>query len=581
MPAEIASMKKLLLAISSLFCTLFLLAQGTYIPLGGDSYRYVDRFDIKYGRILPMLHTTVKQYKRGEVARLAETMHFSNLKLNKVRQFQIQYLMDENGEWLDSVESKTKRPLFKKLYREPASFFHVSSKKKGLFDLRINPMIAVSVGAESKGGRFIFDRSVGLEFRGNIKRVLSFYLNVTGNSARPLSYVSDKYSRGTYRFIPGDAYFKTYSSKIFKFNDGIDFFDSRGYVNINILNYVNLQFGRDKHFIGNGMRSLILSDNAAPYLFLKLNISYWRFNYQSIFAELTSPYLRGADQLLPKKYMAVHHLNIRMARWLDVGIFESVIMKRSNHFELQYLNPIIFYRSVEHALGSPDNVLLGGDFKANIARRASLYGQFVLDEFNTKYFFKGSGWWANKFGLQLGLKYIDLAPNLDAQVEFNMVRPFTYTHPGEISYTHYNQALAHPLGANFYEFIVNLRYQPIPKLAMNLKFFTARVGDDTLNAEGKLTNYGGDIFRPSAGANTVGILTAGSNGELGNKIGQGAKGTINYFQLLTSYQPWHNIYFDAEILYRIKSSKLVLENQSTFYFGLGMRMNIAKRNYEF
>jgi hypothetical protein len=116
---------------------------------------------------------------------------------------------------------------------------------------------------------------------------------------------------------------------------------------------------------------------------------------------------------------------------------------------------------------------------------------------------------------------------------------------------------------------------------MNLKFFTARVGDDTLNAEGKLTNYGGDIFRSSGGGTSVGILTTGTSGELGNKIGQGAKGTINYFQLLTSYQPWHNIYFDAEILYRIKSSKLVLENQSTFYFGLGMRMNIAKRNYEF
>lgn len=95
-----------------------------------------------------------------------------------------------------------------------------------------------------------------------------------------------------------------------------------------------------------------------------MNINVWRFNYQSIFAELTGQYVRGSDRLLPKKYMAVHHLSIQATHWLNVGLFESVIMKRSNHFELQYLNPIIFYRSVEHALGNPHNVMIGGDFKA-------------------------------------------------------------------------------------------------------------------------------------------------------------------------------------------------------------------------
>ncbi|HLP19872.1 MAG TPA: hypothetical protein VK174_06200, partial [Chitinophagales bacterium] len=304
----------------------------------------------------------------------------------------------------------------------------------------------------------------------------------------------------------------------------------------------------------------------------------WRFKYQSILAELTGQYVRGSDRLLPKKYMAVHHLSLQATHWLNLGLFESVVMQRSNHFELQYLNPIMFYRSVEHALGSPDNVMIGGDYKMNFVNHLSIYGQFLFDELNVKNFFKGNGWWANKWAIQVGLKYIDIVPNLDAQAEFNYVRPFTYTHGETTNYTHYNQPLAHPLGANFYEFILNVRYQPIPRLSFNAKYIVARVGDDTLQL-GIPSNMGGDIFQPTGlGGSLV-------SHDLGNKVGQGAKGMINYFQLLTSYQPWHNIYLDLELLARnkstLKSTNNPIISSSTFMVSLGVRMNLAYKRYEF
>jgi len=76
-----------------------------------------------------------------------------------------------------------------------------------------------------------------------------------------------------------------------------------------------------------------------------------------------------------------------------------------------------------------------------------------------------NGYWANKQALQLGLKSIDVlgVPNLDIQGEVNLVRPFVYTSKDNYSsYTHYNQALAHPLGANFKEIIGIVKYQPLP-----------------------------------------------------------------------------------------------------------------------
>ena len=80
----------------------------------------------------------------------------------------------------------------------------------------------------------------------------------------------------------------------------------------------------------------------------------------------------------------MHHLSYNVTPNFNFGIFESVIASRKQQFELQYLNPIIFYRSVEHSLGSPDNVILGANFKWNIAKKCQIYGQLVLDEFYFK-----------------------------------------------------------------------------------------------------------------------------------------------------------------------------------------------------
>lgn len=578
-------MQKTIFAFVLITLSFSVFAQGTFVPLNSDANTYLERLDIKFSKILPVQHTGDKPFHRGHAAKVAETLMLSNLRFNKTLQFQLQYLVDDNAEWTDSLISKTRKPLWK-FYREPASFLHVTSKKRGVFDIRFNPVIDVKVGSETYNSRFIFQRVLGLEVRGNIKRVFSFYFNVLGSSARAPYYVTEKAVPGligrtaadSLYYIPGQAFYKIYSSKLFKYTDALDYFDARGYINVNVLKYINVSFGRDKFFIGNGQRSLFLSDNSAPYLFLRFNVNVWRINYQSILAELTSQYARGSDRLLPKKYLAVHHLSIQATHWLNLGLFEGVVMQRSNHFELQYLNPIMFYRSVEHALGSPDNVLIGGDYKMNFVNHLSIYGQFLFDEFNFSHVFKRDGWWANKYAIQVGLKYIDIVPNLDAQAEFNMVRPFTYTHSENVNYTHYNQPLAHPLGANFYEFILNVRYQPIPRLSLNAKLLVAKVGTDTLQT-GIPTNYGGDIFRSTGNGGS--FVTQ----DLNNKLAQGARGTLSYFQLLTSYQAWHNIYFDLELLYRakstFKSSRNPIIGESSFIFSVGARMNIPYKRYEF
>ena len=562
-------MIKHIVAAFLLLFTAQIFAQGTYIPLGNEAYHIIDRLDIRYGRILPIQHTSVKPYSRKSAAEIAEALWFSNLPLNSRQKFELQYLIDDNSEWLDSLKSKTDKPLWK-FYREPASLGHVDVKKN--FSLKINPILAFRVGGELGNKDILFVNTRGAEVRFTIKQRVSFYFSITENQTRTPKYVQDKFLTGSNRYIPGNGYWKEYKTT------GIDYFEPRGYVDVNVLKHISLQFGYDRNFIGNGYRSFYLSDYSSPYFFLKMNVNVWRINYQTIWAELINQYTRGGDQQLPKKYGAFHHLNFNVAHFLDIGFFEGVIFNRKNQFEFHYLNPIIFYRAIEQSLGSPDNSLIGFDAKANMFNHLQLYTQFILDEFNFGELIKNKGWWANKFGWQIGAKYIDVVPNLDLQAEFNMARPYLYTHNTgsnvTANYTTYNQPLAHPLGANFYEFIFISNYRILKNLNVTFKYLNSIYGEDSTDAKTKtLTHFGGNILR-STTAETV-------QGVYGNKIGQGARVMQNYVNLLISYQPWHNVYVDAEFLYRNKNSKINSRDQETFYFGIGARMNIAYKQYEF
>ena len=74
----------------------------------------------------------------------------------------------------------------------------------------------------------------------------------------------------TFRAVPGQGFYKTFKTT------GVDYLDGRGGVTFNIAKFVDFQFGYDKQFMGNGYRSLYLSDYANNYLFLNLNLRVWR-----------------------------------------------------------------------------------------------------------------------------------------------------------------------------------------------------------------------------------------------------------------------------------------------------------------
>ena len=540
-------------------------AQGTFIPLNGDAYNLIDRLDIEYGKVLPQFATNMKPYNRQHVAALISEIPIQNIKGSGKRfDYNLQYLMNETSEWLEDTTITSKKRVWI-FYPEPASMFMVNKEN---FLLKINPVIHLQLGKEVNENSLQFLNTRGIELRGSIAKRLGYYTYLTTTLARFPSYVQDRIR--SEQAIPGEGYWKEYRVT------GQDYFTARGYITFSaIKDHVSFQFGHDKNFIGNGHRSMILSDYANNNLFLKIQTKVWRITYTNLFKELTVQYNRGSDRLLDKKYAAFHHLNINVTKWLDIGIYEAVVFRRNNHFELQYLNPFIFYRAIEQALGSPDNMLLGIDFKANMLRHVSLYGQFVLDEFNSKNIVARNGWWANKFAAQLGMKYINAfgVQHLDLQGEFNVARPYMYAHNSSNSnFTHYNQPMAHPLGANFYEAVGILRYQIIKPLNITGRLIYAIKGADTTG-----TNFGGDVFMPSVNQN----FGLNVYQEFGNTITQGVKQNIFMLNLIVSYQIKHNMYVDVNTLFRNVSSTYNPFNKNVLLINMGFRWNIPYRTFEF
>jgi hypothetical protein len=221
--------------------------------------------------------------------------------------------------------------------------------------------------------------------------------------------------------------------------------------------------------------------------------------------------------------------------------------------------------------------MMGFDLKWNFLHHFSFYSQVLLDEFVLKEVTKRTGWWGNKQALQMGLKYVNAfgLKNLDLQGEMNYVRPYTYSHETNFtSYTHYNQALAHPLGANFVEWIGIARWQPTKRLFLTGKLFYVKTGEDSSStAIDPNNNRGGNIFKSYtsvAGANTH-----------GNTIGQGIATDIMMASVQVSYMLRHNFYIDVYLQYRSKNSAMPSRSLNTTFVSGGIRWNLPWRVQEY
>lgn len=550
---------KYILLISCLFLVSCIHAQKTDIPLGALQYDLWNKSEILSGQ---MSFSTFKPFERRLPTSRQEV---------GINPFAQKYLRLENRELhTDSLVGQTKKSLFNRFFQYESDLVSVKNKD---FDLHVNPQLHFALGRDASLSENLFINTRGLEIRGTIDNKVAFYTSLQENQMRLPGYVQAV--QDTVGLIPYEGFWKGYNE------DAYDFLRAEGYVDFGFTKHISAQFGFGRHFIGNGERSLILSDFSNRYPYLRMSTEIWKFKYTNLFAELIGDvfFFDGGtlgSRNYPKKYLSLHHLDFAITDNLHIGLFESVMNGSPDSLggsglEVQYLNPIIFYGALEQQDGSADNVIVGMDFSWNIRKKAQLYGQFVLDELVVSELRSGDGWWGNKYGFQLGLKYINFfTQDLDWQLEYNQARPFTYGHDRPFTnYTHYRQPLAHPLGANFRELLALVKYQPIDRLFLESTFLFTEYGSGPVGG----FSIGRD---PLINTNNRGIAL---ENDFGHEIGQGIPTILFLGSLTTSYMWKHNLFIDVQLIYRDETRDGETDSQTIF--STGVRWNLPLRTYQF
>jgi len=329
-----------------------------------------------------------------------------------------------------------------------------------------------------------------------------------------------------------------------------------------INKFITIDFGKGRHFIGDGYRSLLLSVEHSSYPYLKLTSEFGRVRYYNLYTTFLD--IQDPNQNR-KKHSSIHFLDFSVSENINIGVFEGVLWQAKDDnfnrgYDVEYLNPIIFYRPVEFSKHSPDNVLMGVNFNANF-KKITLYGQLLLDDLNIsrqkdrddEY---SGGFFQNKFAYQLGIK--SSFKEVKVLMEYNQTQPYTYAHKEPMqSYTHFNQPLAHPLGANFKELVVLVNYSK-EKWKFSVKLTHANVGLDSLN-----THYGQNIF-----ASDFDAQGDGDEYSYGNFNGQGVASQINSLHTEIAYS---FKFFDVfgSVFYKNKKSDLL--DQTSLWYSVGVR----------
>lgn len=425
-----------------------------------------------------------------------------------------------------------------------SKIFNDAPEKVNQWIFQVNPVID-AVAAYDVLDKRIYHQTLGganIKLGGN--NDFMFSGTVFGGNVTLPFYMDSLY--GSNKIIPGLG--QAYGDS----TTGYQVFDYNGYISYSPHNnkIFNFQAGRDRHFIGDGYRSVLLSDYANPYPFFRINTNLWHFQYNVWYTMMND--ISGANGVRSKyqnKYAVFHYLSWNILKELNVGVFENVVWRGTDSnqvrtFEVNYLNPFIFFRPQEYSVGSPDNSFIGLNINARIAKTIKLYGQLGLDEFFLKEIRARKGWWANKQAWQLGFNYINpfSIKGLNFQAEYNEVRPYTYSH-GIVSqnYAHYGLPLAHPYGANFKEYLGIINYRK-DRWQISVKGIYAEIGKDSL---GSKTNMGQNIFKSYVNRPY----------DYGHKTTQGDKNTILQSDIRFTYWLVPNINARIELGYIQRSEK--------------------------
>ena len=521
------------------------------IPL---SHSYYAQFDSYLNQVGSNNHTAVKPFTYLEVSK-----YYNLAEINKKLQ------KPSSGWWS------------RKIWNE-----NLVQIQGEAYWFTLNPVFDLQFGkSKSTVSNSTFVNTRGIQIQGGLGKELNFTTTIFESQGRFANYFNSyaeaiKPSGGNPAIIPGIGIAKDFKT------DAYDFPLAEANLTYSPSRFMNLQLGYGRNFIGDGYRSLFQSDGASPYPYFKINTSFWKIKYTNTYMWLKDVRSEATiDKTYTTKYMANHYLSWNVSKRFNLGLFESVVWANTNNrgFDMSFVNPIIFYRSVEFASSSRSgNALLGLSAKYKWNNQINLYSQFLLDEFSLGDIQAQEKSWKNKFGYQIGVKYFNAfkVNHLLLQLEYNHVRPYVYSHSDPLTnYGHNNQSIGHQWGGNFKECIAIARYHKNRYFA-DAKITFGQRGLD-FDTSGNNFNYGGNIYKDYEDNRPYDTQV---------NIGQGNKTMIVIADFQAGYliNPATNLKFFGSYIYRnfdpTKNTASTFK-ENTNWFSVGLRADLFNWYFDY
>ncbi len=336
--------------------------------------------------------------------------------------------------------------------------------------------------------------NLGFRLSGSIENSFGYNLQVTNGSlfsgSRKLATRDLKYGQNV---------------KFVDLNNDVDIQESQvAYQN----GWFYASIGRETRLIGSGLNQRILTSANSPAfdaitIATKFDGFEYKFSHSSLMAlhEEFYGYNSGSFLEIPSKYMAFHRFSVRHF-WGEIGFWESVIYTERG-IDLAYINPLSFFKSLEHSLRDRDNSMMGLDWTVRPINNVQLKGTYFLDDIIFSEV--GNGFWSNKAAFNIALN-VDLPYSLDFGFEYARVEPYTFSHfKQQNSVTNDGRLIGSYLSPNSHSFSGELNYWYGSRYPLTLSLQYIEKGQNIYDEDGNLlVNVGSDplqTIRPGDASN--------------------------------------------------------------------------------
>lgn len=510
-------MRKLFTCVMLLLFTYAAKAQLIYQPY---SYQFYQKLNNSVYSPSNTLHTSLKPYLIGDSSAIRPL--YDSLLMLKA---------DNSG----------KSWLYRKLFRQ--HLIEVIDKE---YTFYLDYLPDLQMGREFNEPKTVWMNTRGYQLGGTIGSKFFFYTSGFENQGKFANYETDYIN--TVGMIPGQAFDKSFGK------------ETKDWSNVTALigymptKAISIELGEDKTFIGDGYRSVLLSDYASAYPLLRFKADLGKHvQYMAMWAYMEDQYATQFNSFSNnrRKWGAFHYIDWNITNQASIGFFNALIAEEANDagqyhgFDANYVNPIFFISSLGPSKPAPDHTLFGFNGKYKVLNKTTIYSQFLYDQNSSA----GSG---NTYAWQIGFRGSDLFKinKLNYLFEFNTSKPNTYASQYPIvNYTQLSESLANPLGSDYKEFVGILNYS---------------IGRFDLQGQLNYAKYA---------ANTVQLTSSATNTALApfiSSAGQTISNTIKYAEGTVAYvlNPKYNLRLEIGGLVRQSTNGISDSKTVMFIFGL-------------